>query len=180
MTELATEVLTDAIASAEQSVSVKRAEHAVLAQEIERLEHELVLLRELRSIREGTNESAPERPPRPVAGTTLVPGSDTLTAAVVEILNSNGRPMHIQDLAAALRERGVRIPGKGANANLISHIRACAEIVRPVRGMYAMRSWGFVDRELVASPRRRKAAERGGRGTIGVVSRGGVKGERSR
>jgi hypothetical protein len=159
------EVLTAAIADAEISVASKRTEHAALAQEIHRLEQELRLMRELKSVRQGLI--------RPIAdGDTASPvvmgamgGYDTLTAGVLDILTLNGSPMHIQDLATAVRQRGLRIPGKGANANLIAHIRSCDEIVRPVRGMYAVRHLGFADRRAGTSERTR--APQGTDGRVG-------------
>jgi hypothetical protein len=179
VTGLAIDVLTSAITSAEELITQKRAEHAALAQEIERLEHELRLLRELRGIREGPAQQIPEDGTKLDESTRTVDGYDPLTAGVIEVLNASGRPMHIQDLATAVRERGLRIPGQGVNANLITHIRACEEIVRPVRGMYAMRRWGFADREPVASRRKRRRIDASRQGTSRAPQRR-AKGEGSK
>ena len=166
MSELPVDVLTDAAASVEVQLKGKREEQARLTEEIERLDHELRLLRELLRVREG-NLAPPSQeegvPPALTHAADDVDGYDPLTAGVINILKLSGRPMHIQDLAVAVRAKGLRIPGKGANANLIAHIRTRQEIVRPVRGMYAMREWGFSDRPPAAVKRRRRtrAAGRG-------------------
>ena len=170
MSELPVDVLTDAAASVEAQLRGKREEQTRLMEEIERLDHELRLLRELLRVREGSTvvPSPEEGMPRPLnQGGDDVDGHDPLIAGVIEILKLSGRPVHIQDLAAAVRARGLRIPGKGANANLIAHIRSRQEIVRPVRGMYAMRAWGFSDRPPAVVKRRRKtrASGHGGSGS---------------
>jgi hypothetical protein len=63
---------------------------------------------------------------------------DYVVARAVEILTDAGSPMHINDLHAAFRERGLRIPGAGTPANLIVHLRKSPEISSPQRGIYGL------------------------------------------
>lgn len=176
MTQLGTELLSQAIAGSEQVLADKRRTHSALTDEIQRLERELRLLQELRSLRGDPNSDAPAGQPLPtVVASAGQPNDDPLTACAIEILRANGQPMHIQDLAASVRERGAKIPGKGANANLIGHLRSSTYIVRPVRGMYALRAWGFSDRDEVAARRatRRDGARSATRRPAGPPGRGG-------
>jgi hypothetical protein len=63
--------------------------------------------------------------------------------AVVAELAAVGRPLHISELMRLLHGRRVEIPGAGSQANLISHLRRDARLVRPSRGMYALAAWGL-------------------------------------
>jgi hypothetical protein len=80
-----------------------------------------------------------------------------LLNAVVETLEERGEPMQIQDLMAAVREREVKIPGKGVQANLIAYISRDPRVVRPRRGFYGLAEWGLKD----TTPKRRR--RKGGR-----------------
>lgn len=157
MGALSLEALTAAAASVEELLARKREECEGLTNEIKRLERELGLMQELRRIREGNVGSGHSDESSSNAAITMK--DDPLTLGVLQILKESGQPVHIQELATRARAVGLRIPGKGANANLIAHIRMCDEIVRPVRGMYALRDWGFVERKRAP----RKATRRAGR-----------------
>ncbi len=68
-------------------------------------------------------------------------GGTELQAAVRTILEEQQRPMHIRDIRAALVERGVPIPGKGTDANIIVHLRRAREtFTKRGRGTYALKS----------------------------------------
>lgn len=71
--------------------------------------------------------------------------------AVVEELTTAGRPLHISELMRLLQNKGVPISGAGTQANLITHIRRDARVVRPSRGMYGLASSGL---EGMSAPRR--------------------------
>lgn len=77
--------------------------------------------------------------------------------ATVALLRDERRPMHISELMAALQEKGVRIPGSGQQANLISYLRRDGRIVRPSRGIYGLGEWGLKD---AAAPTRKKKRTR--------------------
>ena len=64
--------------------------------------------------------------------------------------------MQIQTLMAAVKERDVRIPGKGSQANLIAVISRDTRIVRPQRGYYGLTDWGLVDSRSASRPKRRR------------------------
>ncbi len=60
--------------------------------------------------------------------------------AVREILEKRGKPMHIRDIRTALVQRGVPIPGRGTDANVIVHLRRAPDtFARQNRGIYALK-----------------------------------------
>jgi hypothetical protein len=75
-------------------------------------------------------------------------------AVVVEELAAAGRPLHISELMRLLGQRQVPIPGAGTQANLITHLRRDARLVRPSRGMYALAASGLEN--MPAGLRRRR------------------------
>lgn len=92
-------------------------------------------------------------------------------AASISVLRSENRPLHIGELMRTLREREVEIPGSGEQANLISYLRRDNRIVRPSRGVYALREWGLKDMQ----PRKRTKTKRGRRKRGRTGSRAGTK-----
>ena len=63
------------------------------------------------------------------------------------VIREAGAPLHIKELHAALVERGVPIPGRGTEANVISRVqRSEGRIVRVGRGMYALPEFGLEER----------------------------------
>jgi hypothetical protein len=76
--------------------------------------------------------------------------------AVLRELAGAGRPLHISELMRLLRDRQVQIPGAGTQANLITHLRRDARLVRPSRGMYGLTAWGLENMPASAPRRRRR------------------------
>lgn len=76
--------------------------------------------------------------------------------AVMEELAATGRPVHISELMRLLQHRKVTIPGAGTQANLITHLRRDARLVRPSRGMYGLAAWGLENMPTPGRRRRRK------------------------
>lgn len=149
MQELSIDLLRQTAEALRQELGKRRAEIAALSEGIQRNEQELRLITELLRIR-GSLEGQPEtgrRVQTSGSASGAIPQRDgaRLTEVVIEILRASGKPVHIQELVAKVRERKMRIPGKGEPANLITHIRTHSDIVRPVRGMYGLREWGIVD-----------------------------------
>lgn len=56
----------------------------------------------------------------------------------VAILREAEEPLHINDLHARFLASGYTVPGAGAPANLIVHIRKAPEIASPKRGVYGL------------------------------------------
>jgi hypothetical protein len=76
----------------------------------------------------------------------LAPGSqpevaadpDALLDTCEEVIREAGKPLHIRDLLDALIRRGVPLPGRGVEANLIVRLqRSNGRFVRVGRGTYA-------------------------------------------
>jgi HB1, ASXL, restriction endonuclease HTH domain len=95
-------------------------------------------------------------------------GDQPVVRASIQVLEREGRPLHISELMRILQESNVEIPGSGEQANLISYLRRDTNIVRPSRGVYGLRAWGLEDMAPTkrAPKRRRKTSKkkvRGGR-----------------
>lgn len=82
------------------------------------------------------------------------PGQSAVQAVVRE-LAAAGRPLHISELMRVLRDHGIRIPGAGTQANLITHLRRDPRLVRPSRGMYGLAAWGLENMPVTARQTRR-------------------------
>lgn len=64
-----------------------------------------------------------------------------IQGAVAAILSERGGAMHISDIRAALLERGMPIPGKGTDANIIVHLRRAPNLfIKRGRGTYALKA----------------------------------------
>ena len=86
--------------------------------------------------------------------------SDELLDACEKLVRETGRPMHIRELHAALLNRGVPLPGRGEEANLIVRLqRSGGRFVRVGRGTYAPAELGFTE---VKPSRTRRRARRSG------------------
>jgi hypothetical protein len=83
--------------------------------------------------------------------------SEDLLNACEHIMRDVGRPLHIRELHAILREKAVPIPGMGTEANLIVRLqRSNGRFIRVGRGKYALPEFGFPEVKL--AKRRRRAA----------------------
>jgi len=79
--------------------------------------------------------------------------------AAVAVLEETGKPIHISDLRRALLQKGVPIPGKGTDANVIVYLARSDAFCRVGKGLYALRAWGVPE----VPPRRRRSRHRGSR-----------------
>lgn len=76
--------------------------------------------------------------------------------ASLDILREHGKPLHISNLRAELTRRGIPIPGKATDANVIVYLARSPHICRVGRGLYALRAWGVPE----VPPRRRRRARK--------------------
>lgn len=89
-------------------------------------------------------------------------GATDLEGEVERLLEQTGEPMHISVVRQALLDRGVPLPGRGDEANIIVRLRRLPErFTRTGRGTYGLARWGIpeatpVQRKRVA--RKRKTA----------------------
>src|SRR2546422_8669698 len=114
MNELSTQVLTASLAALRDRIETKRAELAIVTEELRRGERELQLIIELIRIRgedveptsPGDALSIPEPSEVGPEGQEL-----PLAEAVVQVLRRHVKAMHIQERTAAVRSAGIPIPG---------------------------------------------------------------------
>lgn len=75
----------------------------------------------------------------------------------IQVLAERSKPLHISELRAELARRGIPIPGKGTDANVIVYLSRCKDICRVGRGLYALRTWNVPE---VPARRRRSVRKR--------------------
>lgn len=99
-------------------------------------------------------EGAPTAPPVLTTASARSATSD-LEDAVEEILRAASTPLHISAIRDALVARGVPIPGRGDDANIIVRLRRFEDrFTRTARGTYGLAEWGIP--ELKSSTRKRR------------------------
>ena len=126
----------------------------------------LDLIRRLIGLAEKTNNTATPRSPTDSSDGTATSGqraAASLEAHIETVRPDRGEPMHIGDLREALIERGVPLPGRGDEANIIVRLRRDqSRFTRTGRGTYGLAAWGL---PAVTPIRTRKVrARKSGRG----------------
>jgi hypothetical protein len=144
----------------EERVRSLRAEIANKQAELAREDEQLSLVRRLFELQNGNAASsqtaAPPRQDSTAARSTTSPDLET---AVEEVLRAEGSPLHISTIRSRLIERGVPIPGRGDDANIIVRIGQQEDrFTRTARGTYALTEWGLPAMPRVA--RRKKSKPR--------------------
>lgn len=90
--------------------------------------------------------------------------SDNLLDICEEIMMSSKRPLHIRELHDELLARGVAIPGRGTEANLIVRLqRSDGRFVRVGRGTYAPKGLEIPEVKPVRIRRAAQTRRTGGR-----------------
>lgn len=161
---LSEEAIVKAIELARARANQAEHDRADLDRTIATAREEERLLQRLLHVRRGTSPSMePKRrestvnrnssPTRPAsAGESKHPAVQT----VIDELATAARPLHISELMRLLRDRSVPIPGAGAQANLIAHLRRDRRLIRTSRGMYGLSAWGLDSMEPARRVRRRR------------------------
>jgi hypothetical protein len=140
-------------AEAAASLEAARRELVDLQKVLREHEHRLQLLDDLLAL-----EGAPS------LSNTVSSELDDILDASEQIISSNEQPMHIRELHAALVKRGIHIPGKGTEANLIVRLqRSEGRFIRVGRGLYAPRSLQLPEK----SPAKVRRVRQGRRGANG-------------
>jgi hypothetical protein len=67
-----------------------------------------------------------------------------LESAVEDILRGAGEPLHISTIREALLKKGVPVPGRGDEANIIVRLRRLNDrFTRTARGTYGLAEWAL-------------------------------------
>lgn len=132
-------------------VEVIRSEINRLRQELSDLEVKLGLVSKLIELENRPNLAPADEPPPSVdldeslaIDKAEVMSDDFIEIEVEAILEAAGSPMHISKIRNQLIERGVRIPGRGDDANIIVRLRkGDGRFIRTARGTYALPKWNL-------------------------------------
>jgi hypothetical protein len=109
------------------------------------------------------SNNAPPRAESRDGAPTPVPPTANLEAHIEAVLAERGAPMHIGDLREALIDKGVPLPGRGDEANIIVRLRRDqSRFTRTGRGTYGLATWGLpaVNPTRTKKVRTRKSAGR--------------------
>ena len=112
-----------------------------LLEERRRLEEQEEILLKLLVTTNGGATPADAQPSSTVSRTPVSAGStirEEVESKVIEILDDAGEPLHINEIHTRYRERGWKVPGAGAPANITSHIGKSSRIKSPRRGIYQL------------------------------------------
>lgn len=142
-----------------------RAEIRVKQNDLARVEERLSLVTKLLEVETRVQVGAPNRNPDGEAEPALnadVPARTStpdLEVAVEEILRVAAEPLHISKIREMLLARGVPLPGRGDEANIIVRLRRLQHrFTRTARGTYGLAEWGLPALASKARKRRRATA----------------------
>lgn len=133
------------------ALEIARSELARLKASVSTMEERLQLVSRLIEVEERI-ESEDARPTlgqrldwvEPQLASTSRSPNDELETEVEGILEIAGKPLHISEIRSELLQRGVAIPGRGDDANIIVRLRKDgARFVRTARGTYGLPKWGI-------------------------------------
>jgi hypothetical protein len=102
----------------------------------------LDLVQRLRHLVAGAGN--PNKPPNPPSSANPAGPHLEVEGHIEAILEKVGEPVHIGAIRQQLIERGVPLPGRGDEANIILRLRrAPDQFVRTGRGMYGLSRWNL-------------------------------------
>lgn len=85
------------------------------------------------------------------------PVSKQLEDHMVDVLRAGGQPMHISSIREALINKGVPLPGRGEEANIILRLRRLPLVfTRTGRGTYGLAEWHIPEAPLKTTRIRRR------------------------
>jgi hypothetical protein len=152
---LSDEMLRAALEAARRRHHELEAQLSALAAERDGVRREAALLEQLMAVRRGEEL---ERGLDSLDGEERSRKPHSIVSEALQELERAARPLHISELMSLLEQRGVRIPGSGQQANLISHLTRDPRIVRPSRGMYALASAGFEEKPKLKPAKKRRVS----------------------
>lgn len=148
--------LSEALTDVRRRLQVVEARMEQLEQAAVRIRREEHLLESLLALRRGDEmPGTGDLPTKSAQNGQPTPKADAIEAAVA-LLRRMGRPMHIGEIMESLGSQGIRPPGKGTQANLISYLRRDSRVARPSRGMYGLVELGIKDYQ----PKKRRTKRR--------------------
>ncbi len=133
----------------EEEIADIRGRMLPLEEQLDAAKERLDLIRRLIGLaganRAETSRSTPTSPEsQGTRGKSQVLASVRVEDHVESVLSDAGQPLHIRALRDELIARGVPLPGRGDEANIIVRLRRSDDrFTRTGRGMYGLASWGL-------------------------------------
>jgi len=79
-----------------------------------------------------------------------------LLEEIEDVIRVKGEPMHITSIHQSLIAKGIPLPGKGNEANVIARIqRSGGRIIRTDRGVYGLPELGAIEKKPIKKKRKR-------------------------
>jgi len=145
----------------EQEIDEIRGQMLPLEEQMAAASERLDLIRRLMGLADSAKRqptASPRSSPRGERAGGKVPPGASVEDHAEAILAEKGEPMHIGALRDALIERGVPLPGRGDEANVIVRLRRDeTRFTRTGRGTYGLAAWGL---PAVAPTRHKKVRRR--------------------
>lgn len=163
--------LENALSNAESRLEDARKDLEVAQVEVRGAAEEVELLQRLLALRSGDHLPSSDRLPTAREQSAVKQGGRApheVVEASILLLREAGHPLHISELMRQLTERGVHLPGAGAQANVISHISRDERIARPSRGIYGLKEWNMA----LPSAARQRTHDVGSDGPGAATNRG--------
>ena len=81
---------------------------------------------------------------------------ESIADIAYEYMRGMNNPLHYSEMAKGIMSKGILIPGKNPEANLLSHIGRDNRFVRTSPGTYGLSEWGLKSVSAKRKKRRRK------------------------
>jgi hypothetical protein len=128
----------------EKEIEDIQAQLAPLEEQMQAAQERLGLIRRLIGLSRQHGQHTGSAKSTPTTETAHLPLGANLEDHLESLLSEAGEPLHISDLRDRLIKRGIPLPGKGDEANIIVRLRRDQDrFTRTGRGMYALASWGL-------------------------------------
>ena len=154
----------------ENEVAGLEAKIVPVREELEAARERLDLVRRLLRLEERKTASSQTAKPAAMASRERVESEPALArprsspdieSHVRAVLEERAEPMHIKEIRRTLVERGIPLPGRGDEANIIVRLRRADDLfVRTGRGTYALREWGLPEVKPTKKTTRRRSKAR--------------------
>ena len=150
-------VLAEWASAIEKEIAEISSSMSPLQLRLEAAKEKLDLIHRLMHLNTGPSQATP-RPSQRSGLSQRHAGPPEIEDRIEELLREASKPLHISLIRDSLVQKGIPLPGRGDEANLILRIRrASGRFVRTGRGMYGLAEWHLPE---YSPPQKRKRVRR--------------------